>query len=203
MDANKKPLHPRFGPAKRQAGAAALEFGLIAIVFFMFLFGVLEFARAMYLFNTLQEVTRRAAAVAVNANFDQDTLRDVRATAFFSDRNGNLILGEFITPAHLKIEHLSLSRDSTTGTLTLQPISSMPSNPATNRLNCLANPYGASCIRFVRVQVCQPDALASCTPVPYRSLFPLVNLSDLKLPRATTIAPAESLGYTLGSMPSP
>jgi hypothetical protein len=199
-DAKIMPPSLRFRSSKKQAGVAAVEFALLVLIFFTFVFGVLEIARVVYLFNTLQEVTRRAAAAAAVSDFAQGTVDQIRANALFLDKNGKLVLGAPVTPSHLKIEYLSLSRDSVTGTLTMYPVPVFPSSPARNRLNCLADPYGSSCIRFVRVQVCVPDASLSCSPVPYQPLFPLINLSST-LPRSATIVPVESLGYTLGDMP--
>jgi hypothetical protein len=158
----------------------------------------------MYLFNILQEVTRRAAVMAANSSFDKDTQDKIRSPALFADRDGNLIFGAPVTPGHLKIDYLSISRDTGTGALTALPASPMPTCPAKNHLNCLANPYDSSCIRLVRVRVCQPGGDAdSCTSVPYPMLFGFVDLSQLKLPRSETIVPAQSLGYTFGSMPYP
>lgn len=186
---------------KRQRGVAAIEFALLATVFFLLVFGIMETARAIYLFNTLQEVTRRAAAAAANSGFDQATIDRIRADALFADNRGKLALGDPVTPLHLKIEYLSLSRDSDTGALTPQPASPMPACPARNYLNCLADPYGPSCIRLVRVRVCQPDDAAACAAVPYQMLFPMIGLSALKLPRSTTIVPAQTLGRAFGSLP--
>ena len=45
----------------RQRGVAAVEFALVVIIFLTLLFGIIELARSMYVFNTLKEVTRRAA----------------------------------------------------------------------------------------------------------------------------------------------
>lgn len=192
---------PRRRPGARQAGVAAVEFAILAVVFFMLVFGVLEIARAIYLFNTLQEVTRRAASMAASSAFDSNTLDTIRRQALFADANGNLLLGDPVTPAHLKIDYLSISRDSS-GVLTAQAASPMPSCPATNMLNCLTDPNGPSCIRLVRVRVCDPNGTDDCTAAPYRMLFPLVDLSLLKLPRSETVVPAQSLGYT-GSVPCP
>jgi hypothetical protein len=194
---------PRFELVRRQRGAVAVEFAMLAIIFFTIVFSVLELTRALYLFNTLQEVTRRAAAMAVNSHFDGTTVSNIQKAALFADAKGNLILGEPVTPAHLKIEYLSVSRDATTGALALQSASPMPSCSAKNKLNCLTDPYSSSCIRFVRVRVCQPGGTADCAPVPYKMLFPLIDLSVLTLPRSTTIAPAQTLGFTFGSIPCP
>lgn len=131
--------------------------------------------------------------MAINSPFDEDSQRSIRRQALFQDRNGNLVLGAPVTPDHLRLEYLSITR-GTGNVLTLQPVSPLPDSPAMNRANCLVNPYGENCIRFIRVQVCQPNASRDCDRVPYDMLFPLVDLSLLELPRAMTVVPAQSLG---------
>ena len=49
----------------RQRGAAAVEFALLAPLFFAFLFGIIEMARVLYLMNAATEATRLGARVAV------------------------------------------------------------------------------------------------------------------------------------------
>jgi Flp pilus assembly protein TadG len=196
-----KPLRSRYGPARHQIGAAAVEFAILVIIFLLFVFIMMETARAMYLFNTLQEVTRRAAATAASSNYDADTLADTRSNALFKDRDGNLLLGAPVTPSHLKIGYFSLERDSTSGAVSMKEVTTLPDCPVQNRANCTADPNGANCIRFVKVQICEDDGSTDCTAVPYEPLFPLVNLAGLKLPRSTTIVPAESLGHTPSSTP--
>lgn len=192
-DANRKPPRLYRMRARREQGATAVEFALLVIVFFTIVFGILEIARLIYLFNTLQEVTRRAAALAINSPFDPDSQNTVREKAMLVNKNGTLLLGAPVTPAHLKIEYLSLSRVST-NTLATPRVAALPADPAANRANCLTDPYGANCIRFVRVQVCQPGVGEDCAPVPYQMLFPFVDLSGLTLPRSETTVPAQTLG---------
>ncbi|WP_296947420.1 TadE family protein [uncultured Massilia sp.] len=184
-------------------GAVVIEFSLLVITFFVIVFGMLEFARAMYIINTLHEVTRSAAAAAATSAFDQSTLNNIRQQAMVVGSDGNLVLGKPVKPAHIRIDYLSLSRDASSGTLTPTLITAMPSCPARNRLNCLADPYGPSCIRLVRVRICQPGEGEQCDRVPYDMLFPLVDLSSLRLPRAETIATAHTMGYSIGSIPCP
>lgn len=204
MSENKPgPAAARFGRQPRQKGVAAVEFALIAIAFFTLAFGIVEIARIVYLFNTLQEVTRRAAARAANSAFDQATTDRIREQSLFRDRDGNLLLAHFVTPDHIKIEYLSVSRDGTTGALSTQPASPMPACPARNQINCLTDPYSSSCIRLVRVRVCQPGGTGECDAVPYQMLFPLVGLSPFTLPHATTITPAQSLGRRFNTLPCP
>lgn len=178
-----------------QRGAAAVEFALLAIVFFSLVFGILEVARIIYLFNILPEVTRRAGIIAANSNFDDDTLEAIQSQALFSDRNGNLIFGAPITSAHVKINYLSISRDSNTGAITKEPITTRPSSPMENYANCVASPYNPNCIRLIQVRICQPSAGNDCTPVPYQMQFPLIDMSGLVLPRSETIVPASTLGH--------
>jgi hypothetical protein len=196
---NHQPFGRNGNLEKKQRGGASVEFALLAIIFLSFLFGVLEIARAIYLFNILPEVTRRAGTLAANSRFDTSTLAAIRKEALFPDRNGNLLFGAPITPAHLRIDYLSIARDSVTGAVTPQSISIMPACPTKNRANCLANPYDASCIRLVRVRICQPGDGDTCTQVPYKMQFPFVDLSRLRLPRSETIVPANTLGYKLSS----
>lgn len=50
---------------RRQRGVAAVEFGLIASVFFTLLLGIMEFGRVLFYWNTAAEVTRWGARMAV------------------------------------------------------------------------------------------------------------------------------------------
>lgn len=47
-----------------QRGAETLEFSLIAVFYFILLFAVFEFSRALYTWNILTEATRRGAKLA-------------------------------------------------------------------------------------------------------------------------------------------
>src|SRR5574340_1843168 len=50
---------------KHQRGAAAVEFALVAIVFFMLLIGIVEMGRVLFTWNATAEATRYGARVAV------------------------------------------------------------------------------------------------------------------------------------------
>jgi hypothetical protein len=54
----------------RQAGAAAVEFALVAILFFTLVLGVAEWARALFVWNSAVEATRFGARVAVVCDID-------------------------------------------------------------------------------------------------------------------------------------
>lgn len=176
------------------AGTAAIEFALTAIIFFTMVFGVIEVSRLLYVFNTLQEVTRRAAAAAANVNpRDTTAIAEVRQYAVFRDSPGELPFATPVTDKHIFLDYLAYD-------LSVIPEGSWPSCAAQNRQICMANPRSSSCIRFVRARVCDPARTDDCDPVLYRTIVPLVPLA-LSLPKAETIATVETLGYQPGTPP--
>lgn len=183
----------------RQAGSVAIEFSLIAIVFFTVVFATLELARMEFLLNTLEEVTRRAAAAAANVDYrDTTAIQKVQTDAVFRTSSGPLALGTPVTSDNVKIDYLSVSR----ATWSLNHMSTLPTCPAGNRLNCMTDPDADNCIRFVRARVCDSvDSDGNCTTLPYQMVFPFFDLAGMKLPAAETIVPAGSLGATIGAMP--
>jgi hypothetical protein len=168
---------------------------------FTLFFGTVEIARAMYICNTLQEVTRRAAALAATTDFtDSTAMQHVREWAVLRNSPGGLLFAQPVTDGHVKIDYMSVKKSGTS--LTMEPIAtgSLPSSPAANYVNCLKDPYGSDCIRLVRVRVCQPDGSSTCTPVPYQTLASLVPFV-FNLPQSTTVVNAESLGMSPGTAP--
>ena len=49
---------------RAESGLATVEFSIIGVVFFLVLFAVIEFGRALFVINTLTEVSRRGARMA-------------------------------------------------------------------------------------------------------------------------------------------
>lgn len=187
-----------------QAGAFSVEFAIISIVVFTFIFGVMEFARAMYLVNTLQEVTRRAAAAAVHVSFRDEAVKDVvRRNAVFRTTPGELLLGEPVSDRHVRIDYMSLARNAD-GSMALTPIpnAALPTCIPRHRITCMTNPNDPACIRFVRVRICDPADTSECKRVRYRTMVSLFEL-PIDLPMSTTIATAESLGHQPGMSPCP
>ena len=185
---------------RRQAGVFAVEFAMLALLFFLFLFAMLELARAVYVWNMVHEITRRAARAAAVADFsDAGALQAVRAHAVLRAAPGALPLGGGISDAHVRIDYLSESAGG--AALAAVPVTVMPGCPQRNRINCLDDPHGASCIRFVRARLCLPGAGTRCEGVPYRPILPLLGMmfpsgaGAVRLPSGTTMAVAESLGY--------
>jgi Flp pilus assembly protein TadG len=202
MSATKRPICESYTRKRPQQGAAAVEFALVIVAFFVVVFGIIEIARLMFLFNTLQEVTRRAATGASNTDFtNASRLDEVRQHAIFRSSAGGLVLMNELTDESIRIDYLSVHRDPD-GLLTMVPIqaSALPSSPAANRRTCLVDPNSATCIRIVRARVCQPGITANCEPMEFQSMVPLLSFS-MPLPVATTLAKAESLGISSNSTP--
>ncbi|WP_295998138.1 TadE/TadG family type IV pilus assembly protein [Rugamonas sp.] len=187
----------RRGGRAVQAGIITVEFALLAIVFFTFIFGVIEVARALYLFNTLQEVTRRAAQMAAVTDFSSPAaMAALRRQAVFRSTAGALLLGDPVTDQSIQIQYLSVARSGAVLTLTPVGASAMPACPARNVVNCVHDPNGAACIGLVQVMLCGAGA-GACPPLAYAPMLPLVKLS-FPLPPATAIVRAGSLGYQPG-----
>jgi hypothetical protein len=195
-----RPQQPRPAP---QQGLAAVEFGLIAVVFFTLVFGAIELARIIYVINTLQEVTRRAASGAASTSFrDIGKLDSVRYKAIFRDTAGPLLLADPVTDQDIRVDYMALVANA--GALTMTPIATgaLPACAAENRKICLTNPNSASCIRFVRARVCDHNNVAACDPVKYKPFVSLVQLA-LDLPPSTAIVQAETLGFIPGTTACP
>ncbi|MES2759590.1 MAG: TadE family protein [Pseudomonadota bacterium] len=175
-----------------QAGTTAVEVALTLSMFLMFIMGIIEMARVVYIMNTVQEVTRSAAHAAANANFTDNALMDqVRQRAIFRTSSGNLLLSEPITDTHVRIDYMALVKTGSQQVPT--PIVTLPASPASNRGTCIADPNDPNCIRFVRVRICGPVAGGACIPVPYDPIVPMIPFT-FNVPMATTIVTANSLG---------
>jgi Flp pilus assembly protein TadG len=59
---------------KKRRGAYLVEFALVSIIFFMFLFGILEYARLLMMMEMLENAAREGARFAVVHTSDMTTL---------------------------------------------------------------------------------------------------------------------------------
>lgn len=190
------------GGQRRQRGAATVEFALVAVLLMVLLLGIVELGRFLYLFNTVQEVTRRAAREAVVRDFITDQGK-IRRAAVLQDEGSTgtvaLPAGGEITNWVVSIEYLNASFGSA---------SPLPTDPGDNISACLDSLRVSSCIRYVRVKVCTQSA-ESCDPVQYVPMIglfvpdssnPLAGMQKINLgvdiPGSTVTMPAESLGYS-------
>lgn len=180
----------------RQRGVYAVEFALVALIFFLMVFGIVEFARMLYVFNTVQEVTRIAASATVHENF-RNTIRlqQIREASVLRSTPGVLPLGAPISDQHVRIEFLA-SFDNGSGKTEMHviPENQLPSCPMNNRHICMANPNASNCVRYVRARICEPGNQAICEKAQVTLMIPMVSFT-VEVPHASFVLPVESLGY--------
>lgn len=167
----------------KQRGASAVEFGIIAMLFFTLFFGILEFGRFFYLFNTVQEVTRCAARAAV-VKWKDNWGGIPQQCLFDADE---LIVGWEIKKANVHLRALNLAGGE-----------AAPASISENISNCVTDPAGTNCIRFVEARVVKEceDESGDCQLIQYQPMFGLIPLS-VNIPGSTVTMPAESLGYAM------
>lgn len=177
-----------------QCGAVAVEFALVVPIFLVLLFGTIEFGRLIYLWNTVQEVSRSAARQAVVTDFTNTAaITAIKRSAVFRSTDGTLPASSEVSNANINIQYLNAA-----GTVPAV----MPLDPGDNISACLDATRTDSCIRFVEVKVCTAGA---CDPIPFVPLVGFFSagpgvLSTLSLsipiPISTVRMPVESLGFS-------
>lgn len=175
----------------RQRGATAVEFSLISLFLFTLIFGIVELGRIMYVWNTVQEVTRRAAREAVVRNFNTDVSALQREAIFRSGTStGTVVLpaAAEVSNAEIRITYLDASQVA---------VSPAPADPADNFSACADAGRITSCIRYVRAEVCD---VAGCAGVLYRPVVGfLLGASGIdfrvRIPISPVVMPAESMGF--------
>lgn len=171
---------------RRQAGAAAVEFALIALFAFLpLLLGIVELGRLFYVVNTTQEVTRRAARAQVVSWVSQSGA--VQRYAIFSAAgSGTATLpgGPEVTNSEVTLSFFGSYADAVSGS---NPITG--GSPQSNLGNCIKNVD--PCIRYVRASL----RTATGGAVSYAPMVGWFSpLLQVPLPGATVIMPAEALG---------
>ena len=87
---------------RRQSGTTMVEFAIVGLLLFVTLFGVIEFARAVFVWNTMTEATRRGARVAAvcpvnHANVAQYTIFGTPGSGAQSPIMPNLTTANVVT----------------------------------------------------------------------------------------------------------
>jgi hypothetical protein len=184
--------------ARPQRGAATVEFALLAIVFFMALLGIMEFGRIMYIWNTAQEVTRRAAREAVVRDFSAaETSAIKRESIFQGGTSGTVYLPAGVEIANTTVRIVYLAVDAG-GNRVAITAGNMPADPADNISACgdIGRMF-TSCIRFVQACIAVDDTCANS--IPYQPMVLLLaNLGidlAINIPASSVVMPAESLGF--------
>lgn len=114
----------------RQKGSTTVEFAIIGTLFFVILFGIVEMGRALFVWNGLADITRRAARIAaVCPPNDTSVIRTAIYNAAGNGGSSRIISG--LDPSHVKVRYFD-------STLALVP------NPAT---------AGFSSVKYVQASI--------------------------------------------------
>lgn len=114
----------------RQKGTTTVEFAIIGLLFFIILFGVVEVGRALFVWNGLSDITRRAARIgAVCPPNDASVIQAAIYNAVGDGGSSSVISG--LKPENVKVRYL-------TSTMAIEP------NPATT---------GFSNVKYVRASI--------------------------------------------------
>ena len=169
---------------KGERGSTMAEFAVVASVFFMIVFGIIEFGRMLYTHNALTDATRRGARYAVLHTAEVATdgtprvAKCVRAVVVYGETNinnacdplsGKAPLINGITAATIEVEFNGEDLDGD------------PDSP---------NPYGANL----------GTATVTITGYSFNLAIPFV-ARRLTMPAYTTTLPAESAGFVPSPLP--
>ncbi len=165
-----------------QQGATAVEFAIVAVLFFVLLFGGMEFGRVMYVWNSAQEITRHAARLAAVTDFsDGAALLAVKQQALFG--SDSLPGAVVINSENLQLRYLNAAGDLA---------SPMPLSPTDNVSACQDALRVSECIVFVEASLCEGLA---CTPLQYQPMLGLFSVMNIDVPLSSFRLPVESLGF--------
>ena len=92
----------------RQKGSTTVEFAIVGVLFFIILFGIIEMGRALFVWNGLADITRRAARLAaVCPPNDPDITRVAIYNAVTDGSDSSVISG--LDPADVKLSYFTSS----------------------------------------------------------------------------------------------
>jgi Flp pilus assembly protein TadG len=111
-----------------QRGVTTVEFAIVGLLAMITLFGVLEIARAFFVYNALEEATRRGARVAAVCQVNDPAISEI--TIFNSSGGSTSAIVSGLTTGNVVVEYLDQ-----TGNILVDPMGS----------------YGL--IRYVRVSI--------------------------------------------------
>jgi Flp pilus assembly protein TadG len=93
---------------RRQTGVTAVEFAVVGMLLLIVLFGVFEVARAFYVFNALNEATRRGARMAVVCPINDPAISEI---AIFNTSGGGTSSSIItnLSTANVNVSYLDLN----------------------------------------------------------------------------------------------
>ncbi|MFA5017304.1 MAG: TadE/TadG family type IV pilus assembly protein [Methylobacter sp.] len=91
----------------KQKGAETVEFAMIALLFFAVLFAIIEFSRALFVWNALTEATRRGARMAVICPYQSPIPKQVAIFDVISGSLGSSPIIGGLTPDMVSVRYLN------------------------------------------------------------------------------------------------
>lgn len=163
---------------RKQRGVAAVEFALVAMLFFTILLAIIEIGRMLFIFNTMQEMTRRGAREAVVRWVDSASQAEIKTIALFNGTS--MPASPDVTTANITITYLQ--KDG------VSEVTAFPTDPGDNLSACGDSTRVANCIYNVRVSI---------TDATFTPMMGLFDFLTMPLPTSEVTMHAESLGFTI------
>ncbi|MHB8352838.1 MAG: TadE/TadG family type IV pilus assembly protein [Burkholderiales bacterium] len=171
-----------------ERGVTSVEFALVAALLLSLLFGVMELGRILFVWNSAQEVTRRAARDAAVQGLTLFTPYDAVLQPGTSS-------GTMAFPGIGEITNWTVSIQFMTGDFGALAATAPPTNATLNQSNCT---QGLSpCVTAVQASLCAPGS-TPCQPVSYLPIGIFGSVFQLLLPISTVTLPLESAGAISG-----
>lgn len=92
--------------ARHQHGLAIVEFAIVATVTFVVLIGVIEVGRVFFVFNALEEATRRGARVAAVCQVNDPAIANITVFSSALSPGSSTLVGG-LTSGNVVVEYLS------------------------------------------------------------------------------------------------
>jgi hypothetical protein len=89
----------------KQKGAETVEFAMISLLFFAVLFAIIEFSRALFVWNALTEATRRGARMAVICPVGSGVPKQVAIFDFIDGSLGTSPIITGLTPDMVSVDY--------------------------------------------------------------------------------------------------
>jgi Flp pilus assembly protein TadG len=88
-----------------QKGAETVEFAMLALLFFAIIFAIIEFGRALFVWNALTEATRRGARMAVICPYQSPIPAQVAIFDVIAGSLGTSAIISGLTPAMVNVSY--------------------------------------------------------------------------------------------------
>ncbi|WP_028104177.1 TadE/TadG family type IV pilus assembly protein [Pseudoduganella violaceinigra] len=165
---------------RRQTGAAIVEFAIIGGLLLAFIYAIFEFGRMMFVYNTMQEISRRGAREAT-VRWVSDAAA-IKSVALFGATT--LPGGPEITSSNISIRYLRANG--------VDEVTTVPLDAGDNLSACNDITRTTECIMYVEVSVKN----VQFSPLIFKAGAVTTSRPTNAMPQATTIVYAESLGFT-------